>query len=262
MKTRKGKNYRGGEREREREEFHYNDGDYKWTSLVTRVSGFQWSPSFTLGGISYLYRSYQQDKVRESRLILILKFLILIAIELNVMVWIEIGESSSLSGSPCLAVIRTNCPWRVTALFGWCLGLKIEISFNQFISFSNYSTRLKFKLDRDSGSDVLKVATCRASFGGRIDMRHNLRRVRKWPLHLGFPGPMEDLNTWMNKFPSWKLNKPCLTTILLAILYICRWACEIMIELYNYVPALVEMVKDLPSILEADSDLAICLCLI
>ena len=54
-----------------------------------------------MGGIYYLYRSYPQDKIREFRSICRLKFLILIAFELNIR--IEIRESSSLSDGPCLA---------------------------------------------------------------------------------------------------------------------------------------------------------------
>ena len=53
--------------------------------------------------------------MRESRLVYILKFLILMAVELNVLTRIDIGESMFLSGGSCLTaykdelILRGNC---------------------------------------------------------------------------------------------------------------------------------------------------------
>ena len=70
----------------------------------TRVSGFRlWSPS-SLGGICYLYKLRQTDKTRESCPVWTLKILILMVIGLNIPIWIEIGESPTLSSSLHLTV--------------------------------------------------------------------------------------------------------------------------------------------------------------
>ena len=53
--------------------------------------------------------------------------------------------------------------------------LEVEIPCNWVYSSSNYLTHLEFKLDEDSGLDVLEVATHHASLGGRIDTYHDLR---------------------------------------------------------------------------------------
>ena len=114
----------------------------------------------------------------------ILKFIILMAIKLNILIWIEIRESPSLSDNSRFAVHkdklspRSNClVWMTISLKNW------DLPSTSFISSSTYPTRLKFELDGDSRSGVLKVATSRASLGSRIDTCHNFRRVKKGPLH-------------------------------------------------------------------------------
>jgi len=64
-------------------------------------------------------------------------------------------------------------------LFELGLSLGIEISVIGLDSSINYLTRSKFKLDKSTRLDVLKVATRHASVRGWIDMFHNLGRIRK-----------------------------------------------------------------------------------
>jgi len=122
---------------------------------------------------SVIYTGYiNKIKLRSSAQFKYFKFLVLMAVELNLLVWIEIEESPSSSGSPCLAMDKDE----------FSSGSK-GFPSTGFISSSNYPTRLKLKLSEDSGLDVLVVAMRRASLGGSIDTCHDLRWVRKWPLH-------------------------------------------------------------------------------
>jgi len=88
------------------------------------------------------------------------------AVELNILIRIEIKESPFLSDGLRLAVDEDELSLRDNCLVWMKIEFRDRSSIIGFISFSNYPTRLKFELDEDSGLDVLKVATRRASLGG------------------------------------------------------------------------------------------------
>jgi len=117
------------------------------------------------------------------------------AVELNILVWIEIGESLSLSGGLCLAKDKDELSPGSNCLVWMMIRLKDRdlpstdfkdrnLPSTGFISSTNYPTYLKLKLGEDSGLDVLELAMRRAPLGGSIDTCHDLRWVRKWPLYI------------------------------------------------------------------------------
>ena len=63
-------------------------------------------------------------------------------------------------------------------LFELGLSLEIEISVIRSDPSVNHPAHSKFELGEDTGLNVLKTM-CRTSVRGRIDMNHDLERVRK-----------------------------------------------------------------------------------
>ena len=139
-------------------------------SCVLGVSGLKpWSPLPWARSVIYTGH-IKKSKAGESCSVWMLKFLILMAVELNILIWIEIGESPSPSGGPCIAKDKDELFPGSNCLVWMMIRLKDrDLPSIDFIFSSNYPTRLKFKLGEDSGLDVLKAATRRTSLGGSID---------------------------------------------------------------------------------------------
>ena len=166
------------EKSTERERFHYVNGDNK------SVLWIQVNSPFPLEGVLYLYKSCQIDKAKESCSIWIPKSLIWLRIDPNTPVWIDVEESPSLSSCSCLATDKDELTLGVATLFELRLGLRIEISVIGYDSYVNHRACSQSKLDDGSELTIPEVTTLRTSTRGWIDMCHNLRRVRKWPLHM------------------------------------------------------------------------------
>jgi len=73
-----------------------------------------------------------------------------------------LSESPSLSDILCPAVNVVDLSRAVTVKFKWKFDLEIGIFTTDFISFSNYMNRSRFKSNGDSRSKVLEVGTCRS----------------------------------------------------------------------------------------------------
>ena len=88
------------------------------------------------------------------------------AVELNILIRIQLGESSYPSGGPRFSKDKDELSSWSNCLVWMMIRLKdIDLPSTKFICSSNYSTHSKFELDENSGSDVLEVATRRASLG-------------------------------------------------------------------------------------------------
>ena len=157
----------------ERDNFDYVNGDYNRV-LCIRVNVIR----FSLEGILYLYKSCPIDKVWESYSVWIPQFRILITIEPNTLVWIDIGESLSLSCGSCSAVDKNELLLKGYYLVELGLGWRVEISVIGS-DYVNHPTRSKFELGDGFGLNVLKVATCHTSVKDWIDMCYDLGRVKK-----------------------------------------------------------------------------------
>ena len=124
------------------------------------------------------------DKVRESCSVWIPKFFILLRVEPNTLVWIDIGESLSLSCGACSTVDKDELPREVTILFKLRLSSRKEFAVIGFDSSVNHPIPSEFELGEDTGLSILEVATRRTSVRGWLNICHNYGRVKKWPLHM------------------------------------------------------------------------------
>ena len=124
-------------------------------AITIRFSRFGLMWSLSRWKKSSIYKSCPINKARESCLVWIPQYRILITIEPDTLVWIDIGESPSLSFSSRSAVDKDELLPRSYYLVWIRIGLK--------------------------GRD-LSVATRHTSVRGWIDMCYDLVRVRKRPL--------------------------------------------------------------------------------